>query len=36
MTNKHFDIIEQQGYIVLLDEEIDVIKSYGTYSTSEY
>ena len=35
MTNKHFDIIEQQGYIVLLDEEIDVIKSYGTYSTSD-
>lgn len=35
MTNEHFKTIEKHGYILLLDEEIEVIKTYGVYSTSD-
>ena len=35
MTNYHFDLIARNNYIVILDEEIDVIKTYGVYSTSD-
>jgi hypothetical protein len=35
MTNEHFETIKKQGYIIILDEEIEVIKTYGVYSTSD-
>lgn len=35
MTKYHFSLIERHKYIVILDEEIDVIKTYGVYSSSD-
>lgn len=35
MTNEHFQIMETKGYTVILDEEIEVIKTYGAYSSSD-
>lgn len=35
MTQKHFDEIQKQGYIVVIDEELGVIKDYADYSDSD-
>ena len=35
MTKYHFELVAKNNYIIILDEEIEVIKSYGVYSTSD-
>lgn len=35
MDESHFKLIEKHGYVVILDEEIEVIRTYGTYSKSD-
>lgn len=35
MTKEHFSLMEKHQYVVLLDEEIEVIKTYGVYSSSD-
>lgn len=35
MTKEHFKLIEKFNYTVILDEEVDVIKTYGVYSSSD-
>ena len=32
MTNKHSQEIKKQGYIVIIDEELNIIDSYDEYS----
>lgn len=36
VTDKHLDLIERLGYILLIDEEIDVISSIDGYSKDDY
>lgn len=35
MTSKHFDEIQNKGYIVILDEEVNVIDSFDKYSSND-
>jgi hypothetical protein len=35
MTKEHFSLMEKHNYVVVLDEEIEVIKTYGVYSSSD-
>jgi len=35
MTQYHFDLVGKNNYTIILDEEIEVIKTYGVYSTSD-
>ena len=35
MDDEHFKLIEKHNYTIILDEEIEVIRTYGTYSKSD-
>lgn len=36
VTDKHLDLIERRGYILIIDEEIDVINGVDGYSKDDY
>ena len=35
MSEKHLDLIEKYGYIVIIDEEVGVIDAFKKYSTDD-
>lgn len=35
MDESHFKLLEKHGYTVILDEEVEVIRTYGSYSKSD-
>ena len=36
VTDKHLDLIERMGYVLLIDEEVDVINGVDGYSKDDY